>query len=147
MRADLTPIWKGLSEFDNSYAVDTDRKLNVHKTFNLRPVSTEYAQLWCDTPFLCNYYCSKWYQTRWIWNWLVKKNNFGEATFWVRYFFRTFLTFVNCEGPYFTEGFLLNLSKMFRYCVRATRSHHKKKEYVCSNSSWFGALLNYKLRN
>ena len=27
---------------DSAYPVDTGRKLNVHKTFNLRPVSTGY---------------------------------------------------------------------------------------------------------
>ena len=70
---------------------------------------------------------------------MVKENKSGAATFWVRQFFQTtvlflvlfsdifwkelfclfckslppFLTFVNCEDPYFTEGFLHNLCQCF----------------------------------
>ena len=107
-------IWIGLNEFDNSY-----------------------ARLWRGS-FFRNHYCSKWYQKHWICNWLAKENKFGAATFWLRYLFPslylfsstflrdlperiglpvlsllTFLTFVNCEGPYLAEGFLHNFCPCF----------------------------------
>ena len=86
----------------------------------------------------CNYCSSKLYLKHRICDWLVKQNKFGGATFWVRYFQTSilflvlfsetflkklvflfcksllpFLTFVNCEGPYFAEGFLHNLCQYF----------------------------------
>ena len=92
--------------------------------------STTATHCYDVSSFFCNYYCSKWYQKHWICIWLVKKNKFGEAKFWVRYlfpslylfsgtFFRDlleriglpvlsllpFLTFLNCEYPHVAKGF------------------------------------------
>ena len=121
--------------------------------------------------FFCNYYCPKWYHKHRICNWLVKGNKFGEDTFWVRYFFRAsilslvlfsetfwkklaclfcksllpFLTFVNCEGPYLTEGFLHNLWPCFDIVFVPlgviTRTNNNIVEIVAASERYL--LINY----
>ena len=116
--------------------------------------------------FFCNYYCSKWYQKHWICNWLVKENNFGRATFWVRYLFPSLsflryflqrLTGKNWFASFITTTFLnfrelrrslpcsrisSQLLSTFRYYVCAI--HHRNKQQDCWNCS-HRVLLNYKL--
>ena len=83
-REDLhTLIWIKLNEFDNSY-----------------------TQLRCEF-FLCNYYCSKWCHKHRICNWLVRKNKFRAATFWVTYFFRASILFLVLFFRNFLEKFSL----------------------------------------
>ena len=118
---------------------------------------------------LCNYCCSKLYLKHRICDWLVKQNKFGAATFWVRYFQTSilflvlfsetffkklvflfcksllpFLTFGNCEGPYFVEGFLHNLCQYFDIVFAPLgviiRANNKIVEIVAHIT----VLLNYK---
>ena len=129
-----------------------------------------------ESSFFCNYYCSKWFRKHRMCNWLIKENEFGAVTFWVRYFFRdsilflvlfstfssTFLvifryflekffclfcksllpslTSVNCEGPYFAEGFLHNLCPCFDIVFvplgLITRTNNKIVEIVAASKCY-----------
>ena len=91
----------------------------------LNDSNNSWAQLWCESPFFCKYYSSKWFQKHIMYNWFVKEKKFGAATSLEQQLFRgdflkelillfhksllLLLTIVNSDGLYLADGFLRNL--------------------------------------
>ena len=125
------PIYIGLGDFDNSH-----------------------TQWFSENSFflyflLLNLIRNMEYLISWL-----QKISLELATFWVRYFLRTytfwkelvclifksllpFITFVNYQGPYFAEGFLHNLCPCFHIAFAQLDSRNKLFEILAVAECYF----------